>query len=88
LAEYRVEGQRLLEATRSALDADRGLLNSEEVRSIEKAMQSLQILLTGTDHRAIKQASDALNRATDEFAERRMDQGIRRALAGRKIGSL
>ena len=88
LAEYRVEGQRLLEATRSALDADKGLLNPEEVRSIEKAMQSLQSLLTGTDHRAIKQASDALNRATDEFAERRMDQGIKRALAGRKIGSL
>ena len=35
-------------------------------------------------HRAI----EALNHATGEFAARRMDQGIKRALAGKKIGSL
>jgi molecular chaperone HscA len=87
LAEYRVEAQRLLEATRSALDADRNLLTPEESNAIENAMQALQKLLPGTDHRAIKNATDALNRATDEFAARRMDQGIRRALAGKKIGS-
>jgi molecular chaperone HscA len=88
LAEYRVEAQRLLEATRSALAVDQALLNGEELQSIEKAMQTLEKRLPGTDHRAIKQASDALNRATDEFAGRRMDQGIKRALAGKKIGSL
>jgi molecular chaperone HscA len=44
--------------------------------------------MSGTDHRAIKKAIDTLNRATDEFAARRMDAGIKRALAGRKIGSL
>jgi len=87
LAEYRVEAQRLLEATRSALDADRNLLTPEESSAIENAMQALQKLLPETDHRAIKNATDALNRATDEFAARRMDQGIRRALAGKKIGS-
>jgi molecular chaperone HscA len=88
LAEYRVEGQRLVEATRSALDADRGLLSAEELKAIEEAMAELEKRLVGSDHRAIKQASDALNRATGEFAARRMDQGIRRALAGRQIGSL
>ncbi len=41
-----------------------------------------------TDHRAIRQAVEALNHATEEFAARRMDEGIKRALAGRKIGSL
>jgi molecular chaperone HscA len=87
LAEYRVGGQRLLEATRSALAADRALLNSQEVELIEKAMGALEKLLPGADHRAIKQATEALSRATDEFAARRMDEGIRRALAGRKIGS-
>jgi molecular chaperone HscA len=87
LAEYRVGGQRLLEATRSALAADRALLNSQEVELIERAMGALEKLLPGADHRAIKQATEALSRATDEFAARRMDEGIRRALAGRKIGS-
>jgi molecular chaperone HscA len=88
LAEYRVEGQRLLEATRSALQVDRSLLNAEELEAIEAAMAQLERRLPGTDHRAIKQATEALNRATDEFAARRMDEGIKRALAGKKIGSL
>jgi molecular chaperone HscA len=88
LAEYRVEGQRLTEATRSALSQDGRLLTEEERRPIEAAMHKLEKLLGGTDHRAIKQASEALNRATEEFAARRMDAGIKRALAGKKIGSL
>jgi molecular chaperone HscA len=88
LAEHRVEGQRLLEATHSALEADGNLLNQEERRPIEKAMAELESVLAGNDHRAIKRASDALNRATGDFAARRMDEGVRRALAGRKIGSL
>jgi molecular chaperone HscA len=88
LAEYRVDGQRLLEATRSALQTDKALLSENELRAIQDAAARLESLLQGVDHRAIKQASDALNRATDEFAARRMDQGIKRALAGKKIGSL
>jgi molecular chaperone HscA len=88
LAEYRVEGRRLIEATRSALDADKALLNEDELKAILDAIARLESLLQGMDHRAIKQAADALNRATDEFAARRMDAGIKRALAGRQIGSL
>jgi molecular chaperone HscA len=88
LAEARVEGQRLLEATRSALKVDRALLSLDELKGIEEAMQKLEARLTGSEHRAIKQAAEALGRATDEFAARRMDEGVRRALAGKKIGSL
>ena len=88
LAEYRVEGRRLIEATRSALNADASLLLQDEREAIEKAIAELEKRLAGSDHRAIKQATDALNRATDEFAARRMDAGIKRALAGRQIGSL
>src|SRR3954462_8962985 len=88
LAENRVDGRPRLEATRSALDADAALLSAEERAVIEKQMQSLEKVLVGSDHRAIKNSADALNRATEEFAARRMDAGVRRALAGRKIGSL
>src|SRR3954469_14531915 len=88
LAEYRVDGQRLLEATRSALSQDEKLLSAAEGESIRQSMLSLEKRLAGTDDRAIKQAVDALNRATEEFAQRRMDLGIRRALSGKKIGSL
>jgi molecular chaperone HscA len=88
LAENRVEGQRLLEATRSALAADAGLLDAGERKAIDDAIAALEQALGSDDHRAIKHATDALNRATGPFAERRMDAGIRRALAGRKIGNL
>jgi molecular chaperone HscA len=88
LAEATVEGQRLVEASRSAIQADGALLSEGERDEIEKILENLKRTLEGKDHRAIKNAADALNRATAEFAARRMDAGVRRALAGRKIGSL
>jgi molecular chaperone HscA len=88
LAEQRVDGQRLLEATRAALAVDENLLSRDERASIQSAIATLEKRIPGTDHRAIKQAIEALNHATEEFAARRMDAGIKRALAGRQIGSL
>ena len=88
LAEARVDGQRLLEATRSALAADAALVAPDDRATISTAVASLEKALAGSDHRAIKHAIDTLNRATGPFAERRMDEGVRRALAGKKIGSL
>jgi molecular chaperone HscA len=88
LAENRVEGLRLLEATLSAVQSDGALLSAEEKSAIEMQMQNLGKTLAGTDHRAIKHSAEALSRATDEFAARRMNASIKRALAGRKVGSL
>ncbi|HYN11375.1 MAG TPA: Hsp70 family protein [Burkholderiales bacterium] len=88
LAEHRVEGQRLIDATRSAMQTDSRLLSPSELELIKERIAALEKLLPTTDHRAIKQAADALNRATEDFAGRRMDEGIKRALAGRKISSL
>src|SRR5512145_2789916 len=62
LAEQRVDGQRLIEATRAALAADSVLLNEQENQTIEAAIVSLEKLLPGTDHRKIKKAVEALNR--------------------------
>jgi len=88
LAEARVEGERMLEATRSALAADGALLAAEERRTVDAAMAELAAKLATSDHRAIKQALDRVNHATADFAARRMDEGVRRALAGRQIGAL
>jgi molecular chaperone HscA len=88
LAEARVEGERLLEATRSAVAADAALLAPQEHSSIAARIAELENALQGADHRAIKHAVDALNHATEDFAARRMDEGIRRALAGKQIGAL
>ena len=45
-------------------------------------------LVEASEHRAIKAAVEALGRATDDFAARRMDASVRRALAGQTIASL
>ena len=88
LNEHRVDGQRLIDATRSALRDDGVLLSPAEFSSIEEKIRSLEKIIDTPDPRAIKKASDALNRATEEFAARRMDAGVRRALAGKSIASL
>ncbi len=88
LHEARVEAERLIEATAGALAADGALLSQEEREIIEKHLVALRSALPGADHRAIRQAADALNRATQEFAARRMDEAVRRTLAGRRIASL
>jgi len=88
LREHRVEGERLVDAVRGALAADGGLLAPEERGEIDQLLAALRAALPGKDARAIKRASDALNRATDSFAARRMDEGLKRALAGRSIANL
>ena len=56
--------------------------------SIEEKINALEKILNTSDPRAIKVASDALNRATEEFAARRMNASVRRVLAGKRIASL
>jgi molecular chaperone HscA len=88
LHEHRVDAQRLLDATEAALQEDGNLLSPQERSGIEEQKNRLQQVLNTSDPRAIKLASDALNRATEEFAARRMDAGVRRALAGKSVESL
>jgi len=88
LHEARVDAQRLLEAVRAALAADAALLSATEREAVDREVAALAAVAAANDHRAIKQASEALNRATEEFAGRRMDAGVRRALAGKRIASL
>lgn len=85
LREQQVEADRVIEATEQALAADGGLLDAAERAAIDAAIAALRDLRAGTDHRAIKAGIDALTRATDEFAARRMDNSIRSALAGHKV---
>ena len=68
--------------------ADGALLAADEKATIDARIAELEKALRGSDHRPIKQALDALNHATEDFAARRMDAGIRRALAGKQIGAL
>jgi molecular chaperone HscA len=88
LAEHRVEAERLLVALRAALEADGALLDAGERAALDAQIVLLETALAGQDARAIRQATDLLNRASELFAGRRMDAGVRRALAGHNIRSL
>ncbi len=89
LAEARVEGERLLENARAALQEDGGeLLQPEELRDIERLAELLQQAVVGEDTNAIKRATEALNQGTVEFAARRMDRSVKRALTGQRLDEL
>jgi molecular chaperone HscA len=85
LAEQRVEAASILGAVRAALGKDGDLLAKEERARLEASMASVEAASAGTDHRAVKSAVEALNRASEAFAGRRMDRAISAALAGRKV---
>lgn len=88
LREEQVEAERILLATRSALDADTNLLSEQEQSDVAALMQKVQESLQGEDHAAIKAAVEALAKGTEEFAARRMDRSVRAALAGKKLDQL
>ena len=89
LREQQVEAQRLLEAVRSALDADgERLLDADERLAIEASMDTLRELAAGSDTAAIEQQIKRLSQVTDAFAARRMDASVKAALAGRRLNEI
>ncbi len=89
LQEARVDAQRLMDATQTALDENVAeLLTADERNAIEAAMRTLQGRLDGSDPRAIKDAAEALNAATHDFAARRMDVSVRKALSGQRLDAI
>ena len=85
LREARVEAERMVLATRSALTADGELLADAERAGIEALVDATLAAAAGTDHHAINAAVEALAHGTEAFAAMRMNRGIRAALAGRKV---
>ena len=85
LRESRVEAERMLLATRAALAADGDLLSVDEQSRVQSLLAALEITQNSDDHAAIDTAVEALAKGTEAFAAERMNRGIRRALAGRRV---
>ena len=85
LREARVDAERLLLATRSALAADGDLLDAAERAAVERRMGELDAAARGEDPPAIRAALDALADSTEGFAAARMNRSIRSALTGRRV---
>ncbi len=88
LVEARVDADRLLLATRSALQADADLLEPQERAAIDVAMDALRSSAAGDEAAAIEAAGKALGQVTEAFAAQRMNRGIARALSGKNIATL
>ncbi len=88
LKEAQVEAQRMLEATESALKEDPHLLNAAETTKIVATVEKLRLAIAGDNRRLINLAMDDLGFETQEFAHRRMNQSVNRALAGRKVSDI
>jgi len=89
LREQQTEAAQLLEAVDNALRQDGdALLDAAAQARIRGSMDAVRAVLEGGDHQAIKRAVEALNLATTEFAQRRMDQSVKHALAGHKLSEL
>lgn len=88
LVEARVEARRAVAALDAALAADADLLNPAERGEIDAAKAAVEKAVDGADRDAINTAVEALDRQTQEFAERRMDRGINKALTGMDLEKL
>ncbi|MCU6670515.1 Fe-S protein assembly chaperone HscA [Enterobacteriaceae bacterium H4N4] len=85
LAEQKVEAARVLESVHSALAADAALLSAAERQAIDDAIAQLREVADGDDADAIEQAIKNVDKQTQEFAARRMDQSVRSALKGHSV---
>lgn len=88
LREAQVEAQRLLEAIDAALQEDAHLLEAGERQRVDADIAKLKAVIEGEDKSAIDTAVHQLSHTTEEFAARRMDQSVKRALAGKKLEEL
>ncbi|WP_033533991.1 Fe-S protein assembly chaperone HscA [Bordetella trematum] len=88
LREQQVEARQLVESVTAALAADGDLLQADERARIDAALQTASDAREASDVDAVRQAVQALSDVTEDFAARRMDRNIRRALAGRTLDEL
>ena len=88
LREAQVEAERMIEATEAALAEDPHLLNEAEMTKIRDTIAKLRDTIAGDNRRLINIAMDDLGYETQAFAHRRMDQSIKKMLAGRQVADI
>lgn len=87
-AEAVVEAESLIGAVDAALDLDGDLLDAGSLAAIRAEIAALQALLPKAKAEAIRRAAANLAAHTDDFAAKRMDRNIQRALAGQNVNEI
>ena len=89
LREEQVSAQRLLDAVQAAVTSDGYLLNDAERTAVDQAMATLQgILSSEEDSDVLRRAVDHAAKATDDFAQKRMNASIQKALTGKSVSEI
>ena len=84
-AEAVVEAESLIDAVEAALELDGDLLDESSLAAIRTQIATLQSLLPEAEANPIRNATAALAAGTDDFAAKRMDRNIQRALTGQRV---
>ncbi len=86
LREQQVEAERVIEALEAALveDGD-ALLSAQERESLYSGVEKLKHSAKNDDHLTIKRIISRLNEESTDFAARRMDASIHKAMSGHKV---
>ncbi|MFT6030000.1 MAG: molecular chaperone HscA [Oleiphilaceae bacterium] len=86
LKEQQVEAARVQENLQGALNADgEALLDLSEIQAIEAGLAILNELAKGTDKDVIKATIEKLDKLSENFAQKRMDQSIKSAFSGQSV---
>ena len=86
LREELVDAKRLIEAVDAALAEDQHLLDEDELDVIARKLKALKELIgSARDTQVLRRSVESLSKATDDFAARRMNESIKKALSGKKI---
>ncbi|MCX8019638.1 MAG: Fe-S protein assembly chaperone HscA [Chitinophagaceae bacterium] len=85
LIEAATEAEQLSDTAEKFIQKNKELLSEEEVAQTKKAIENVRIALAGTDKDKIQLAIEELNRITQPFAERVMNEAVRSVLQGKKL---
>jgi molecular chaperone HscA len=88
VTEARVDADRMILATLSALNADGDLLDGAQRMAVDRLIQDVQAARTLTDPKAIEAITLSLAKGTEAFAALRMNRGIKQALSGKNIATI
>ena len=81
----RVEAERILAATKRAIELDDGLLTEDVHAAAIVAMADLEKVCNGQDYLAIRNGVAALDLATKPFAQARMNRALDASMRGRRL---
>ena len=87
-AEAVVEAESLTDAVNAALELDSDLLEAEELQQIQQDIAALQGYLKDGKAEDIRSAVAKLSHSTDNFAAKRMNRNIQRALTGQSVDNI